>query len=354
MITLGLKLKIAPRIMSRLRPHKDIGIDLGTANTLVYVKGKGIILREPSVLAIDTHSKSILAVGAEAKEMLGRTPSNIVAIRPLHQGAIADFETTKKMLNYFIEKAIGKNPLLKPRVVISIPFGTTQVEKRAVLEAAIQGGGKEAYLVEEPLAAAIGAELPVEEPKGSMVVNIGGGTTEIAVIALGGIVRGISVRAGGDALNQAIIEYLRRHYRIEIGERTGENIKIELGYALNPPADKSMVVKGINLKTGLPTQQEIFAEEITKAMEEPLAQMITGIKRIYEKTPPQLASDIIDLGITLTGGGAFLKNMDRLISQEMQLPVTIAPNPLDCVANGTGKIIDQVGTLTRLALYGTN
>lgn len=344
---MGLKIK-APW---NFGPVRDLGIDLGTANTLVYAKGKGIVLREPSVVAVDLNTNTILAVGSDARDMLGRTPSNIVAIRPLREGAIADFETTRKMINYFIEKVLDKNPVLKPRVIISVPYGTTQVEKRAVIEAARQGGAKEAFLVEEPLAAAIGAGLPVEEPVGSMIVNIGGGTTEIAVIALGGIVRGVSVRSGGDALNRSIVEYMRKNYRIEIGERTGENIKIQIGYATDPDPAAMMEVKGINLRTGLPAAIEIKAEEVSQAMEEPLSNMLTGIKRIYEKTPPQLASDIIDSGITLTGGGALLKNMDKLISQEMNLPVTIAEDPMACVAIGTGKIISQMNTLTRLALY---
>lgn len=332
-------------------PSRDLGIDLGTANTLVYAKGKGIVLREPSVVAIDLNTNTILAVGSDARDMLGRTPSNITAIRPLRDGAIADFETTRKMIGYFIEKTLGKNPVLKPRVIISVPFGTTQVEKRAVIEAARQGGAKEAFLVEEPLAAAIGADLPVEEAVGSMIVNIGGGTTEIAVIALGGIVKGVSVRSGGDALNRSIVEYMRKNYRLEIGERTAENIKIEIGYAIDPDPQANYLVKGINLRTGLPMSMEITASEVTQAMEEPLSNMLTGIKRIYEKTPPQLASDIIDVGITLTGGGALLKHMDKLINAEMGLPVTIAEDPMGCVASGTGKIISHMHTLTRLALY---
>ncbi|HHU32207.1 MAG: rod shape-determining protein [Zhaonellaceae bacterium] len=335
----------------RLGPVKDLGIDLGTANTIVYVKGKGVVLKEPSVVAISLNTNSILAVGSEAKDMLGRTPANIAAIRPLKEGAIADFETTRRMLKYFIEKTLGKNLWLKPRVIISVPFGTTQVEKRAVIEAAHQGGAKEVFLVEEPLAAAIGAGLPVEEPVGHMIVNIGGGTTEIAVISLGGIVRGVSVRSGGDALNRSIIDYLRKNFRMEIGERTAENIKIQIGYATSPKSEIKMEVRGINLRNSLPMALELTGEEITEAMQEPLTNMLTGIKKIYENTPAQLASDIIDTGITLTGGGALLKNIDKLIAQEMNLPVTIAEDPIDCVALGTGKIISQMKTLTRLALY---
>lgn len=344
---MGLKLKKN----WRLGPVKDLGIDLGTANTVVFAKGKGVVLKEPSVVAVNLNTNSILAVGSEARDMLGRTPVNIAAIRPLREGAIADFETTRRMLKYFIEKTLGKNILLRPRIIISVPFGTTQVEKRAVLEAAVQGGAKEVFLVEEPLAAAIGAGLPVEEPVGNMIVNIGGGTTEIAVIALGGIVKGISVRSGGDALNRAIIEYLRKNYRVEIGERSAENIKMQIGYATSPQADVKMEVKGINLRTSLPIALELTSDEVTKAMQDPLSNMIAGIKKIYEKTPPQLASDIIDTGITLTGGGALLKNMDKLITQEMNLPVTVAEDPMDCVAKGTGKIISEMKTLTRLALY---
>jgi MreB/Mrl family cell shape determining protein len=269
----------------------------------------------------------------------------------MKEGAIADFETTRRMLKYFIEKTLGINKVFKPRVIISVPFGTTQVEKRAVIEAAVQGGAKDVFLIEEPLAAAIGAGLHVQEPIGNMIVNIGGGTTEIAVIALGGIVKGVSVRSGGDALNYAIMDYLRKNYRIEIGERTAENIKFQIGHASSPMSENSLEIKGINLRNSLPTALELSSSEITKAMEEPLANMLSGIKRIYENTPPQLASDIIETGITLTGGGALLKNIDELISQEMNLPVIIAEDPMDCVALGTGKIISQMKTLTRLALY---
>jgi rod shape-determining protein MreB len=346
-IYLGLKYKKK----WRLGPVKDLGIDLGTANTVVYVKGKGVVLKEPSVVAVNLNSNTILAVGSEARDMLGRTPANIAAIRPLREGAIADFETTRRMLKYFIEKTLGINKVFKPRVIISVPFGTTQVEKRAVIEAAVQGGAKDVFLIEEPLAAAIGAGLHVQEPIGNMIVNIGGGTTEIAVIALGGIVKGVSVRSGGDALNYAIMDYLRKNYRIEIGERTAENIKFQIGHASSPMSENSLEIKGINLRNSLPTALELSSSEITKAMEEPLANMLSGIKRIYENTPPQLASDIIETGITLTGGGALLKNIDELISQEMNLPVIIAEDPMDCVALGTGKIISQMKTLTRLALY---
>lgn len=350
MIYLALKRKKHKKSW-RLGPVRDLGIDLGTANTVVFVKGKGVVLKEPSVVAVDLNSNNILAVGTEAKDMLGRTPANIAAIRPLREGAIADFETTRRMLKYFIEKVLGKNMVFKPRVIISVPFGTTQVEKRAVLEAAVQGGAKEVFLVEEPLAAAIGAGLPVQEPVGNMIVNIGGGTTEIAVIALGGIVKGVSVRSGGDALNLSIIDYLRKNYRVEIGERTAENIKIQIGHATLPKSEITMEIKGINLRNSLPTAVELSGQEIIAAMQDPLTNMLSGIKRIYENTPPQLASDIIDTGITLTGGGALLKNLDKLISQEMNLPVTIAEDPMDCVALGTGKIISQMKTLTRLALY---
>ncbi len=328
---------------------RDIGIDLGTANTLVYLKGKGVVLAEPTVIAVDTHTDAIVAVGREAWEMLGRTPSRIAAIRPMQEGAIADFDTTRRLLAYFIGKVAGR--FSRPRVILSVPYGTTQVEKRAVMEAARQGGAKEAFLVEEPLAAAIGAGLPVEEPIGHMVVNIGGGTTEVAVIALGGVVRGMSLRSAGDALNRSIQAFLRKKYRLEVGERTAEVIKLEIGYACDPVPGSTTTVKGIKLTTGLPEGIEVSAAEITEAMQEPLGAMLSAVKNVFEQTPPQLASDIIDRGITMTGGGALLHNLDRLLAKELYLPVVVADDPITCVARGTGKILYQIGTLNRLALY---
>lgn len=337
----GLKSRIA----------KELGIDLGTVNTLVYMKGKGIIIREPSVVAVDLVTNTIVAVGREAQKMIGRTPSRISAIRPMRQGVIADFETTKKMLSYFIGKACGKSPLTKPRVVLSVPYGTTQVEKRAVIEAALQAGAKEAFLIEEPLAAAMGAGLPVEEAIGNMVVNIGGGTTEIAVISLGGVVNGSSIRTAGDALDQAVINYMRKQYRMEIGERTAEDVKIKAGYACEPDPDLAHRMKGISRETGMPASVEICATEVTEALQEPLERILSGIREVYEKTSPELAGDIIDRGITLTGGGALLRRLDRLISQRVNLPVHLAEDPQDCVAKGTGKTIQQMHTLARLALF---
>ncbi|KKM11014.1 rod shape-determining protein MreB [Clostridiales bacterium PH28_bin88] len=330
---------------------RDLGIDLGTANTLVYSKGRGIVLREPSVVAIDSESDTIVAVGKEAWEMIGRTPSRITAIRPLQEGVIADFETTRRMLSYLIKKASSQLPFGRPRVIISVPYGTTQVEKRAVMEAGRQGGAREVFLVEEPLAAAMGAGLAVEEAIGHMVVNIGGGTTEVAVIALGGVVRGTSLRSAGDALNRAIQAYLRKKYRLEVGERTAEIVKIEVGYACDPDPVGQTEVKGIYLPTGLPKAITATAQEIKEAMEEPLNNMVLAVKRIFEQTPPQLASDIIDYGITLTGGGALLHNLDRLLGRETRLPVKVAHDPLECVARGTGHILNYMGTASRVALY---
>ncbi|MEW6661296.1 MAG: rod shape-determining protein [Bacillota bacterium] len=349
-MTEPVKTIIGPRRSPRLFGGRDLGIDLGTATTLVFAKGRGIILREPSVVAIDVHTNQIVAIGQKAWAMIGRTPGRIRAIRPLQNGVITDFETTKLMVSSFIKRCLPIS-LGKPKIVISVPFGSTQVERRAVFEAARQGGGKEVLLVEEPLAAAIGAGLPVAEAVGSMVVNIGGGTTEVAVIALGGIVKGVSLRSAGDTLTQSIQAYMRRNYRLEIGEPTAEAIKIEEGYAFNPPADKIIPIKGIYLPTGMPKAVHVKSSEITAAMEEPLATILAGIRRVFEQAPPQLASDIIDTGITLTGGGALLKNIDGLIAKQLGLPVQVATEPQECVALGTGQILQQTGNLNRVALY---
>ncbi|PKM89999.1 MAG: rod shape-determining protein [Firmicutes bacterium HGW-Firmicutes-12] len=334
----------------RLRLYKDIGIDLGTANTLVFLKGQGIILKEPSVVAINEKTGELLAVGSQAKEMIGRTPSSIIAIRPLRDGVIADFNITRVMLKYFISKAMKGFGIAKPRVLIGIPLGITQVEKRAVLEASYQAGAKEAYLIEEPIAAAVGAGLPVSEPKGSLVIDIGGGTSEVALISLGGVVVGKSLRVGGDEMNQVIIRHLRRNYNLDIGERTAEQTKIEIGYAIDPPEKLTTIIKGRNLATGLPNSIEISAKEICEALGEPLMSILDAIRATLEKTPPELASDIIDNGMTLTGGGALLKNIDKFIIFHTKMPVHIADDPLTCVARGTGRALEEIKLLRKLAV----
>ncbi len=327
---------------------KDIGIDLGTANTLVHVKGKGIVVREPSVVAIDKTSNKILAVGDKAKDMIGRTPGNIVAIRPMKDGVIANFDTTQAMIKNFIKLASTAGSILKPRVVVCVPSGITDVEKRAVEEAALSAGAREAYLMEEPMAAAIGAGLPVEEPMGSMVVDIGGGTSEVAVISLGGIVTSRSVRVAGDALDNAIVAYIKREYNLMIGDRTGEQIKLSIGSAYPDESEKTMSIRGRDLVTGLPKNILITQEEIRGALSEPIASIIEAIKSTLEKTPPELSSDIMDRGIMLTGGGALIHGLDKLIERETGIPVYIAENPLDCVALGTGKVLEEIDTLKKV------
>ena len=326
---------------------KDIGIDLGTANTLVYIKGKGIISREPSVVAIQTTTKEVLAVGQEAKRMIGRTPGNIVAIRPLKDGVIADFDTTQSMLKYFLNTATKRKSIFQPRVVVCVPSGVTEVEKRAVEEAAIQAGAKEAYLIEEPMAAAIGAGLPVQEPTGSMVVDIGGGTTEVAIISLGGIVTSKSIRVGGDELDDSIITYIKKAYNLMIGERTAEDIKITIGSAVNDDPSKTMDIRGRDLISGLPKTLEITSEEVHEAMKEPIFNIIEAMKSTLEKTPPELASDVMEQGIMLTGGGALLNCMASLVIKETNMPVHVADEPLDCVAIGTGKALESIEILKK-------
>lgn len=326
---------------------KDMGIDLGTANTLVFIKGRGIILREPSVVAIDKFSKQVLAVGEEAKKMIGRTPGNIVAIRPLKDGVIADFDVTQEMLKYFIRKATQRKSLFQPRVVVCVPSGVTEVEKRAVEEATIQAGAKDAFLIEEPMAAAIGAGLPVQEPTGSMVVDIGGGTTEVAVISLGGIVTSKSIRVGGDELDNYIVNYVKKEYSLMIGERTAEEVKIEIGSAMDSNELGSMDIRGRDLVSGLPKTIEISSKEINEALKEPVNNIIDAIKSTLEKTPPELSSDVMETGIVLTGGGALLHNLDKLVTTETGIPVRVADNPLDCVALGTGKALDSIEILKK-------
>lgn len=319
---------------------KDIGIDLGTANTLVFMKGKGVVIREPSVVAVDVRTDTVLAVGNGAKEMIGRTPGSIVAVRPLKDGVIADFDTTAIMLKYFIKKAVKSGIFSKPRVVVCIPSGVTEVERRAVEDAARQAGAKDVELIEEPMAAAIGADLPVSEPTGSMVVDIGGGTSEVAVISLGDIVAACSVRVAGDKFDEAIIAYIKRKYNLLIGERTAELIKIKIGSAYSYEDEEGMEIKGRNLIDGLPKNIKIEAEEVREALADPINTIIEAIKNTLEDTPPELSADIIDHGIMLTGGGALLRNLDVLISKETHMPVYIAENPLDCVVAGTGKRLE--------------
>lgn len=329
---------------------KDMGIDLGTANTLVFVKNKGIVVNEPSVVAINTLTHEVLSVGDEAKEMIGRTPGNIVAIRPMKDGVIADFDVTQAMLRYFINKTYSRGLFgPKPRIVICVPSGVTEVEKRAVVEAAIAAGAKEknAYLIEEPMAAAIGAGLPVEEPTGNMVVDIGGGTSEVAVISLGGIVTSKSVRTAGDEFDNAIISYIKKEYNLAIGERTAEEIKISIGcvYLDDTIESKKMDIRGRDLISGLPRTVEISSEQVLAALSEPVSTIVEAIKYTLEKTPPELAADIMEAGIVLAGGGALLRGLDRLISDETGMPVHIAEEPLNCVAVGTGAALDHIDAL---------
>mgnify|MGYP000980168238 CR=1 FL=1 len=330
--------------------YKDIGIDLGTANTLVFLKNKGIILQEPSVVAVHTETGELLAVGNDAREMIGRTPSDIIAIRPLQHGVIADFNITRIMLKYFISKALKGSGVVKPRVLVGVPMGITQVEKRAVLEAASQAGAKDAYLIEEPIAAAIGAGLAVEEPLGNMIVDIGGGTSEVAILSLGGVVVGKSLRTGGDEINQAIVRYMRKTYNLEIGERSAELAKMEIGYAMDAPEGAAYPLKGRYLATGLPHAIDVTAREISEALSESIRGILEAVKTTLEKTPPELASDIINYGMVLTGGGALLKNIAQYIGQETRMPVRIAEDPLSCVAKGAGKVLQDIRLLKRLTI----
>ena len=321
---------------------KDIGIDLGTANTLVFMKGKGIVMREPSVVAVDVRSDTVLAVGTAAKEMIGRTPGSIVAVRPLKDGVIADFDITATMLKHFIRKVVRSTMFSKPHIVVCIPSGVTEVERRAVEDAARQAGASQVELIEEPMAAAIGAGLPVAEPTGSMVVDIGGGTAEVAVISLGDIVTSCSVRVAGDKFDESIISYVKKKYNLLIGERTAEQIKIAIGSAY-PTEDNngtSVEIKGRNLVDGLPKNVTITAEEVREALSDPLATIVEAIKSTLEKTPPELSADIIDHGIMLTGGGALLRGLDQLVERETGMPVHVADSPLDCVVDGTGKRLE--------------
>ena len=331
----------------------DLAIDLGTANTVVYVKGKGIVSSEPSVVAIQRDSrgdKRILAVGREAKEMLGRTPGTIFAIRPMKDGVIADFEITGEMLRYFIAKVHNRKALLRPRVVISVPSGITEVEKRAVRESAQSAGAREVYLIEEPMAAAIGAGLPVSEPSGNMIVDIGGGTSEVAVISLSGIVYAQSVRVGGDKMDDAVAQFIKRKYNLLIGERTAEAVKIQIGTAYPEKEMKTMEIKGRDLVAGNPKVLQVNSEEIREALAEPINSIIEAVKTTLERTPPELAADIVDKGIVLAGGGALLRNLDVLLREETNLPITIAEDPLSAVVLGSGKALDELDLLKEVMI----
>ncbi|EFU0627411.1 rod shape-determining protein [Campylobacter jejuni] len=330
----------------------DMGIDLGTANTLVLVKDKGIVINEPSVVAVERErygSKAkILAVGKEAKDMVGKTPGNIEAIRPMKDGVIADFDMTEKMIRYFIEKTHRRKSFLRPRIIISVPYGLTQVERKAVRESALSAGSREVFLIEEPMAAAIGASLPIQEPKGNLVVDIGGGTTEIGVISLGGLVISKSIRTAGDKLDMSIVNYVKEKYNLIIGERTGEEIKITIGSAIQLPKELSMVVKGRDQVSGLLSRIELTSEDVREAMREYLKEIADALKMVLEMMPPDLASDIVENGVVLTGGGALIRGLDKYLSEIVRLPVYIADEPLLAVAKGTGKALEEISLLQQL------
>lgn len=320
----------------------DIGIDLGTANTLVFVRGQGIVLDEPSVVAIERVSGKVVAIGSAAKEMLGRTPGEINAIRPLRDGVIADFEITEKMLGDFIRRVVRHKYLMKPRIVISVPSGITEVEKRAVRDSAENAGAREVYLLQEPMAAAIGVGLPVDQPSGTMVIDIGGGTTEIAVIALNGIVSDTSIRVAGDEMNEAIIMYLRKNYNLLIGELTAEEIKIDIGSAFPLERELSREVRGRDLVAGVPKSIKLSSVQLREALTEPIEAIVEAVRQSLEQTPPELASDILERGIVLTGGGALLRGLDKRLREETNLPVYVAEDPLTCVVRGTGKVLEDM------------
>ncbi|EMF9585503.1 rod shape-determining protein [Campylobacter upsaliensis] len=330
----------------------DMGIDLGTANTLVLVKDKGIVINEPSVVAVERErygSKAkVLAVGKEAKEMVGKTPGNIEAIRPMKDGVIADFDMTEKMIRYFIEKTHRRKSFLRPRIIISVPYGLTQVERKAVRESALSAGAREVFLIEEPMAAAIGANLPIQEPKGNLVVDIGGGTTEIGVISLGGLVISKSIRTAGDKLDMSIVNYVKEKYNLIIGERTGEEIKITIGSAIQLPKELSMVVKGRDQISGLLSRIELTSEDVREAMKEHLKEIADALKMVLEMMPPDLASDIVENGVVLTGGGALIRGLDKYLSELVRLPVYVADEPLLAVARGTGKALEEISLLHQL------
>jgi rod shape-determining protein MreB len=332
---------------------RDMAVDLGTANTLVYVRGRGIVLNEPSVVSINTKTGAILAVGQEAKRMIGRTPAHIVAIRPLKDGVIADFDVTEKMLRYFIQKVHRRSFLAKPRVVVCVPSGITGVEQRAVEEATISAGARSAYIIEEPMAAAIGVGLPVHEPTGNMVVDIGGGTTEVAVVSLGGIVTSQSIRIGGDELDEAIISYVKKEYSLMLGERTAEEIKMAIASAFPTPDEPQAEIRGRDLVSGLPKTILVSAEEIRRSIEEPVNAIVDAVKNTLDKTPPELASDIMDKGIVMAGGGSLLKGLDERLKHETGMPIHVADDPLYAVAVGSGKCLEQFEALRKVLISST-
>lgn len=329
---------------------RDMGIDLGTANTLVYVKGKGVVVQEPSVVAIDKENNQVLAVGEEAKRMVGRTPGSIIAIRPMEGGVIADFDVTERMLRHFISRANRRIGLIRPRVVVAVPSGVTEVEKRAVIDATLSAGARDARLIEEPMAAAIGCGLPVQEPSGNMVVDIGGGTTEVAVISLGGIVTHRSVRVGGDQFDEAIIQHVRRTYNLLIGERTAEEIKQTIGSVYPVEGLDSLEVRGRDLVTGLPKTVTLSADEVREAMAEPTAAIVDAVRMTLERTPPELAADVMDKGIMLAGGSSLMRGLDRLLMQETGMPIHLAEDPLTAVVRGTGTALEHFDLLRRVAI----
>ncbi|MBQ1855354.1 MAG: rod shape-determining protein [Anaerovibrio sp.] len=323
----------------------DIGVDLGTANVLIYIKGKGVVLREPSVVAVDRDTNRVLAVGEDARRMIGRTPGNIVAIRPLREGVISDYDITEAMLRYFIEKVTGRSFVFRPRIMICVPSGVTMVEQRAVQEAAEQAGARKTFLIEEPLAAALGAGLDISEAYGCMVVDIGGGTTDVAVISLGGIVASDSLRTAGDSFDEAIIDYVKRNFNLMIGERTAEDIKVSIGAAFQGARNGKMEVKGRDMLSGLPKLVEVTTDQVAEALKEPVTKIVECVKKVLEECPPELAADIMDRGIVLTGGGAMLYGLDDLIHRETRIPVGLADDALSCVALGTGKALDNIDKL---------
>lgn len=327
---------------------RDMGIDLGTANTLVFVRGKGIVLQEPSVIAMDRDTGDILSVGYDAKKMVGRTPAGIVAVRPLREGVIADLDVTVIMLRRFIEKASKRHGVFKPRVVIGVPSGVTQVERRVIHDSAIQAGGKEAYLIEEPMAAAIGAGLPVDEPTGNMVVDIGGGTTEVAVISLGGIVAAKSITTAGDRMDEAIVNYMKRNYNLMIGERTAEEIKRTVGSAYPLPHEEVMEARGRDIVNGLPKTVQVTSSEIQEALADPVAEIVKAVLETLEKTPPELSADLIDKGIAMTGGGAMLNGLDKRLTDATGMPTYVTDDPLTCVVRGTGVVVEHLENYRRV------
>lgn len=324
----------------------DVGIDLGTASVLVYIKGKGIVLKEPAVVAIDQYTNKFLAVGEEARNMLGRTPGNIIAIRPLKDGVISDYGITERMLKYFIQKALGRM-LFKPRIIICVPSGITEVEKRAVMEASNEAGASKTYLIEEPIAAAIGAGIDITEPNGGMVVDVGGGTSDVAVISLGGIVVSKSIKVAGDECDEAIIKYIRKKFNMMIGERSAEKLKVEVGCAFPYEEEKTMEIKGRNLLTGLPVNVDVTSTDMLEALYEPVKEIVEAVHEVLEKTPPELSSDISNAGIYLTGGGAMLYGLDKIIEERTGITTRLADDPIECVAIGTGKSLDSIEVLEK-------